>query len=106
MIENTRQVLTLSAATGLPEKLGQLFAGLHFILVAKILRKLQKGKTVDRIFKVQGLFLDKVCATMDLSLSVDMTAQDTPLEIEAYVNHKFGSILKPEMLCAYINSLV
>jgi len=58
--------------SALPEKLGELIASLHFILVSKMLRKITKGKTIHRTFTVKGLLLDKVCGTMQCSLSIQM----------------------------------
>lgn len=42
------------------------------MLVSKILRKIAKGKNSECQFTVKGLLLDKVCATMHCSLSVQM----------------------------------
>ena len=38
-----------------PEKLGEVFAGLHILLSSKILRTIKKSKTINRKFSVCGL---------------------------------------------------
>ena len=60
-IENSFQQPPLKGYTDYypPEKLGELFAALHCLLVSKVLQKVSKGKNLGEI-QVKGLLLDKV----------------------------------------------
>ena len=89
--------------SALPEKVGKLFAGLHILLVAKILRKIYKAKNIYHRFEVKGVLIDKSAATVQCYLSVDLTNNGTMLNIEL-IDH-MGSYLTPESLCYHIRAI-
>ena len=47
-------------ALRLPEKTGEVVAGLHLFLVCKVLRKIEEEKLLQKQHKVTGLLIDKV----------------------------------------------
>ena len=73
-VENCHQRPPLKAndGVGLPEKTGEIFAALYILLVSKILRKIIKGKNIERKSEVKGLLVDKILSGVECSLSVEM----------------------------------
>lgn len=106
-LENTHQRPPLKGCLphGGPEKTGELIAALHIILVSKILRRIVKGKNTQRKFTVRGLLLDKICATVQCSLSVQMT-QDAAVGLNISLQNYVGTFLTPELLCSHIRALI
>ena len=88
--------------SALPEKVGELFAELHILLVAKILRKIYEAKNIYCRFEVKGVLIDKSAATVQCCLSVDLTNSGAMLNIEL-IDH-MGSYLTPESLCYHIRA--
>ena len=106
LIENSFQRPPLSGAdySCLPEKLGEVFAGLHILLICRILKRLAKKKPIDREHKVKGILIDKVCGVVHCSLSVDMKDRE-----ESHLNFNmmdYGrGLLTPSQLCSHIKTL-
>ena len=108
-IENSqRSNLTGRDITAPPEKLGEVFAGLHVLLVAKILRKKLKGKNMYQKFEVKGVLIDKVTATVLCCLSVDLSSYSQPVN-SAFVTIKLidymGYQLNTDSLCFLIRAI-
>lgn len=70
-VENCHQRPPLKGycSMGPPEKLGELIAALHCLVVAKILRRVSKGKEIRRTHRVKGLLVNKTVGVMQCSLS-------------------------------------
>lgn len=47
-------------ALKLPERTGEVIAGLHLLLVSKMLRKIEEEKPLQKQHKVTGLLIDKI----------------------------------------------
>ena len=61
IIENTHQrpILKGKDGCGPPQKLGEIITALHILLTAKVLRKIDKGRSLaGNMFSVKGLLLD------------------------------------------------
>ena len=85
----------------LPKKIGEVFAGLHILLVSTILS--QRASIFEEL-TVQGILIDRVCGAFHCLLSVEMKAgQQAPLKSQ--VMNYSGSFLSPSLLCAHIRSL-
>ena len=82
----------------------ELIAYLHILLVSKMLRKISKGESIQRNFKVKGLLLDKVCSTMHCSLSVEMK-HDAKVRLNVHLSDPEGGFMTPELLCTHIRTL-
>ena len=86
--------------TAPPEKVGELIAALHILLVAKILRKVLKKKSTNRIFEVKGVLLDKAAAGIVCCLSVNFTPSGGKMNIKE-VDY-MGPYLNSSSLCYLI----
>ena len=65
-----------------PEKVGEVFAGLHILLVSKILRNVYKKRDLHRVFKVQGILIDKVNGGVHCILSVQLKEGTSSLNFQ------------------------
>jgi hypothetical protein len=86
-----------------PEKIGELFAALHILLVCKILRKVTQGMKIHRRFEVKGLLVDKMHGIMHCSLYVVMGDGASTLKLD--MKDYMGSMLWPESLCYHIRAI-
>ena len=86
-----------------PEKVGELFAALHILLVCKILRKVAQGKEIHRKLEVKGLLVDKLYGIMHCSLYVEMGDGASTLKLD--MKDCMGSMLWPESLCYHIRAI-
>ena len=77
LVENTYQRNPMQGRCpgAVPEKVGEVFAGLYILLVSNILRNLAKQNAVLREFTVQGILVDKVCGELHCILSVQLKDQ-------------------------------
>jgi hypothetical protein len=84
VVENSWQRTTLKGSDidSPSAKLGEVVAGLHILLIAKILRKIKKKKKFCRKFQVKGLLLDRAAVTVECSLSVDLSSSGARLNIK------------------------
>ena len=105
-IENCHQRPPLTGYTEFhqSEKLGELIAALHCVLVSKLLRKINKGKSITSNIEVKGLLLDKVIGVTQCILSVECLT--TPCKVHIHIIDYTGSHLTPNSLCFHISSLV
>ena len=87
----------------LPEKVGEVFAGLYILLVGKIMRNLAKGKNVCRCFAVQGLLVDKVCGAVQCRLSVQVKEGAAALNFS--IANTLTGWLEPCYLCTLVHKL-
>ena len=106
VIENSHQrsQLTPSAVTCLPEKTGELIAGLHMLLVSKIYRTIRNEKPIERKFTVKGVLLDKVCATVHCALSAQVKFNEV-VHLKIELRDYGGEMLSPQILCTHIATL-
>ena len=83
-LENNWQRTTLKGSDidSPPAKLGEVVAGLHILLIAKMLWKIKKKKEFCRKFKVKGLLLDKGAVSVECSLSVDLSSSGARLKVK------------------------
>ena len=104
-IENCHQRTPLHglSSTDPPEKVGELFASLHILLVSKILRKVHCGKEIHRKFEVKGLLVDKMCGVIYCSLYVEMRNGESRLKLD--MKNYIGCALTPESLCYHIRTI-
>ena len=86
------------------EKLGELIAALHFLLVSKFLRKVTKGKSPAVKVEVRGLLVDKIIGAFLCTLSADLSK--VPASLEVSVADYTGSSLTPEFLCGLLKTLL
>ena len=103
LIENSHQPTKLkSYLTDLPEKVGEVYAGLYILLVSKLIRRISKKKSVDKVYKVNGLLVDRMTGLIHCSLTYN--SFNSPLKFEAikYV----GSVLAVHNLCMHLRALI
>ena len=62
LVENSYQRSEIVGANALrlPERTGEVIAGLHLLLVSKMLRKIEEEKPLQKQHKVTGLLIDKI----------------------------------------------
>ena len=95
-----------ATSSGLPEKVGELFAGLHIILVSKFLKKLLKSKSItDKKREVKGILIDKICGVIQCTLAVKME-EGRGSTLEWKVVDYSGEILTPTCLCSHVTALL
>ena len=85
-IELTRATIPVNAVTRLPEKLGELMAGLHFLLVAKIVRKVvQKKSRKISISEVaaRGILVDKTNGIIHCHIEMPISPPESPVKMSA-----------------------
>ena len=106
-IENCHQrnPLVGSATYDLPEKLGELFAAMHFLLVSKLLQRVLKNKSVEANLQVKGLLLDKTVGVIRCCLSVAITSSG-PAKLKFELEDYQGDYLNANSLCAHIDSIL
>ena len=103
--ENSFQRTPMQGATrhSLPEKIGEVFAGLHILLISRILKTLAKKKPIDVEHKVQGILIDKICGVIHCFLSVEMREGAAALHLK--VTDFSGCLLDPSHLCSHLRLL-
>ena len=101
LVENSMQRNPLQGAyTGsLPEKVGEVFGGLHMLLICRILKTLRKDKRIRGRYEVKGSLLDKMCGVIHCSLGVELTAGTSSLMFKTGV---YEGSLSPAKLCSHI----
>ena len=103
LIERSHQPTRLkSSGTELPEKVGEVFAGLYILLMSKIIRRISRKKSVDKVFKVDGLLIDKLTGLIHCSLICN--SFNSPLKFK--VIHYVGSLLTVNNLCMHLKVLI
>lgn len=107
LLENSYQRFTLKGETkvDLPEKLGEVYAGLYILLVSKILKQLQKNKTIYCKYKIRGMLIDKVCGAIHCQICI-VLMEGIACETVFQLEDCSGMLLDAELLCAHINRLV
>ena len=102
IIENSHQRPPMQGASifELPEKVGEVFGGLHILLVSKILKRIQKGKAIDSKYEVKGLLIDKLCGSILCVLKLEISEGESVMEL-CLTNYARG-ILKPSRLCTEV----
>jgi hypothetical protein len=105
LVENTYQRNSLQGKCPgtVPEKVGEVFAGLYILLVSKILRNLAKQKAVLSEFTVQGILVDKVCGGLHCILSVQL--KDGASALNFTVTAYYDGLLEPSLLCSLLHIL-
>lgn len=103
-IENTQQRSILKSkgplTRNLPEKMGELFAALHFLLVSKVIRAKQNGKEKESYSK-RGLLIDRMCCTITGTLTGGINKE---LTLQDIVVNK--AIITPAQLCTVLDKFV
>ena len=51
------------------EKVGEVYAGLYILLVSKLIHRISKKKSVDKVYKVKGLLVDRMTGLIHFSLT-------------------------------------
>ena len=103
LIENSHQPTKLkSYCTELPEKVGEVYAGLYILLVSKIIRRISRKKSIDKVYKVDGLLIDKMTGLIYCSLTYNGFNSPLKYEVIKYV----GSILAVHNLCMHLKALI
>lgn len=106
LVENSRQPTPMQGKdeAGFPERLGEVFACLHILLVSKILRNIGKQKAILREFKVRGMLLSKVFGGIQCVLRVQLKkneSSDLLFQLTAY-----NDLLEPSSLCTLLHNLI
>ena len=106
VLENSHQRNPLKGHSSFveSEKLGELIAALHFLLVSKFLRKVFKGKSPAVKAEVRGLLVDKILGAFLCTLSADLSK--VPASLEVSVTDFTGSSLTPDFLCGLLKTLL
>lgn len=76
-----RTPLVGKGSSQLPEKLGEVIANTHFILVSKFIRRLCCNKDLGKTASANGLLLDKFVGGIHVSLSTGLFEVGVPLPI-------------------------
>jgi len=92
-------------AAQLPEKIGDLVASLHFLLVCKILRRIINGNEGTELIAVYGLLLDKTidCAHCKMIRRTELPGKLTML---VEICSAIGEWLMPNLLCHHFTSML
>lgn len=106
-LENTHQTHSLkSKVCGLPEKLGELMAIQHSILVLKVIRRIVQGKDLSgKKITAYGLLVSKIFGTVKVVSSVQLTQLSQLSKIEFSIHNCFGEALNPQVLCHFFKTL-
>ena len=94
----------------LPEKMGELIASLHFLLVCKVLRRISRENiSVSKAFEslaVYGLLLDKAIGCVHCKMAGKMALSDSKLFISVHIRNTIGECLTPNSLCYHFSSML
>lgn len=102
-ISHQRPRLGGHGEVNLPEKTGELIAGLQMLLVCKMLRKQEKNQGLEKKYKVTGLLLDKVGGIVSSELHLDFH-MGAPSPIQLVIKDlAFG---QPDFLCMQLIALM
>ena len=100
-MEAVRGTIPVCRVHGIPEKVGQLIAGLYFIAVAKLTRCLKIKEYSPQKLTVRGALVDKANGIILCELKIDVNSR-TSVEC---TYHTTGS-LDAAMLCSGIQKLI
>jgi len=103
-IEVCRASLTLHDVTRLPEKLGQLIAELHFLLVAKFVRHFHNKRAALPVVRAKGCLIDRLNGIVHCCLSARMCSPENPELISPEFITMNGAVLR-STLCHSIQIL-
>ena len=103
LIENAHQSNPMKGKyrQAYPEKLGEVFGGLHILLVSKILRSITRQKSVRREFRVTGYLIHKTSGGICCHLGVDLKNGVSALKFS--VIRTLNGFLEPNHLCALLH---
>ena len=87
-----------------PEKVGELFAGLHILLVSRVLSRLSKAENINKEYVVHGLLIDKMVGVMVCHLNIHIQPNCLCQFSFKLFDHEIG-ILSDSILCPHIMSL-
>lgn len=71
-IEVAKTAGSVNAVTRLPEKLGELLSGLHFLLVAKLVRTYIRKKQLLTTVVAKGFLIDKLNGIIHCSVEANV----------------------------------
>ena len=91
-----------SKMEGVPEKLGEPIAALHFLLVAKFLRRIMKNKTEEEA-SASALLLDRINGGMVCKASMTLAA--SPQYMKLKITSPGGMQLNSGILCHNLQAL-
>jgi len=89
-----------------PEKLGELVAALYFTIVCKVIRRLCKGKPVQKECTVRGLLLDKILGSIHCKLTCKPCRENGVRRLFIDVSDASGEVLTPQSLCHNLQYLL
>ena len=101
ILEAARGTIPVCRVHGIPEKVGQLIAGLYFVAVAKSTRSMKKKEFSPQSIAVKGALVDKTNGIILCVLKIDVNG-GTSVDCTYHVT---GS-LNPAMLCSGIQRLI
>ena len=93
-------------ASNLPEKLGELLAASHFLLVCKFIRRIIKGKDL-RSVTINGLLVDKIAGVIrcELKGNVVQPIEKDEGSLKLTIYNGFGRQLDSKSLCHHIRKV-
>ena len=106
VIEQSFQRHSMKSTKGsyLPEKLGELLAGLYFSLLCKMFRKINKQCRIQR-YSVNGLLLDKIVGGTHCKLTGNIVRLGDKSLLFFEIRDASGKQLDPQSLCYNIQLL-
>ena len=104
VIEMARASIPMAEVVPLPEKVGQLVAGLHFLALAKIMRNLVVSNHIIKTAIVKGILVDKSNGVIHCQLVAKVSTAIAPVSIEVFYTDRNGS-LNTSFLCRSFQDL-
>ena len=111
IIENCLQRSKLKSRHGIwPEKLGEVCAGLYFLLVSKALRDIKQDVIDDKEYFTKGMLLDKIIGVVHCKLVTRFVTTDAVIGKQApgcvvICRDPAGNGLNVQSLCYHLNTL-
>jgi len=98
-------VIPVIPVSGLPEKIGQVVAELHFVAVAAVVRNLIKKRRLVKSVTTKGILIDKLNGVIRCELTVKVSTPDKPVSLQLLcVDH--SGMDTSEYLCKAFQDLL
>jgi hypothetical protein len=101
-----RPLLKGTRGGGEPEKLGEVIAAVHFVMISEVLKRFVNFRKHDQLVQAKGVLLDKIVGAIHITMSTEQCfLPGVEVTFNCQIQKRYGS-LSPEALCYHINRLL
>ena len=92
--------------SGEPEKLGEMIAAVHFVMISEVLKRFVNSRKQDQLVQAKGVLLDKVVGAIHVTMSTEQYfLPGVEVTFNCLIQKRYGSLF-PGALCYHINRLL